>query len=105
MDQFNDEQIKQILNQYAKKRNREKNYYHDNNKDNEEFQIKNRERAKKHYQENKEKKKEKYDNNKEFLKSRQLYYYYRKNDKLDVFQEKYQDKVDLLKKRGIKFEL
>lgn len=103
MEQFNEDQIKHILNQYAKKRNREKNYYHDNNKDNETFQVKNRERAKKHYENNKDKKKEKYENNKDFLRARQLYYYYKKNDKLDAFKEKYEDKCEILRLKGIKF--
>tara|TARA_Y100001936_G_C15850367_1_gene546882 strand:+ start:476 stop:787 length:312 start_codon:yes stop_codon:yes gene_type:complete len=102
MEQFNEDQIKQILNQYAKKRNREKNYYHDVNKNNEEFQKKNRERAKKHYETNKEKKKESYETNKEFLRARQLYYYYKKIDNLEKMKEKYPEKCEILVKKGIK---
>lgn len=104
MENFNDEQIKSILNQYAKKRNREKNYYHDVNKNNEDFQKKNRERAKKHYENNKDTKKEKYENNKEFLKARQLYYYYKKTDKLNILKDKYPDKAEILNKKGITWE-
>ena len=40
MEEFNEEEIKKILNLYATKRNREKNYYKDKNKNNEEFQKK-----------------------------------------------------------------
>jgi hypothetical protein len=98
---FNDDEIKKILNQYAKKRNREKMYYKQVKKDDVEFQKLNRERAKKHYENNKEKKAEKYQNNKDFIKTRQLYYYYKKNNKVDQMIEKYPEKVELLRNKGI----
>ena len=63
--------------------------------------MKNRERAKEHYNNNKEEKKEKYESDKEFLKSRSLYNYYKKVDKVNKFEEKYPDKVHMLKIRGV----
>ena len=101
MEEFNEEEIKRILNIYAKKRNREKNYYQDKNKNNEEFQKKNRIRAKKHYQENKEKKKLNYEENKELRKNKQLFKYYKKLNRLDDFNKKYPEKSEFLKLKGI----
>jgi len=44
-----DEQINRILTNYKNKRIRENKYYHEVSKNDEEFKIKNRERAKNHY--------------------------------------------------------
>ena len=102
--EFNDEEVKKILNNYAKKRNREKMYYTQVKKDDVEYQKLNRERAKKHYENNKEKKKERYENDKEFMKTRQLYYYYKKHDKLEQMKNKYPEKIELLKNKGISIQ-
>tara|TARA_R110000744_G_scaffold13144_6_gene38529 strand:+ start:447 stop:755 length:309 start_codon:yes stop_codon:yes gene_type:complete len=95
MEQLSDERIKSIVNQYERKRDKEKARYI-MLKDTDEFKSKNRERANNHYQNNKDKKKEKYDNNKDFMNSRSSYYYYKKKDKLDLFKEKYPNKVKTL---------
>ena len=63
------EEISHIIENYKKKRDREKTYYHSVKKTNEEFIQKNRERATKHYAENKDKKLEKYQQNKEFFRA------------------------------------
>jgi len=95
------EQIARVLTNYKNKRIRENKYYHEVTKNKEEFKIKNRERAKLHYDNGyKEKKKEKYSNNKEFLKNKSLYNYYKKNDKLDIFKDKHKDKYDMLSDKG-----
>jgi len=95
------EQIARVLTNYKNKRIRENKYYHEVTKNKEEFKIKNRERAKLHYDNGyKEKKKEKYSNNKEFLKNKALYNYYKKNDKLDIFKDKHKDKYDMLSDKG-----
>ena len=65
-------------------------------KDNEDFKIKNRERAKNHYNNNKEIKLQKYQDNKEVMNAKSTYYYYKKNNKLDIFKEKKMDKYELL---------
>jgi hypothetical protein len=44
---FDDDQINKIINQYKKTRERERKYYHEVKKNNEDFVNKNRERAKK----------------------------------------------------------
>jgi len=93
------ERIKKILIQYEKKRAREKERYL-LIKDTEDFKFKNRQRAKNHYEKNKQIKKEKYDLDKEYLNARSQYYYYKKNNKLDIFAEKYPHKITLLKERN-----
>jgi len=95
------EQIARVLTNYKNKRIRENKYYHEVTKNKEEFKIKNRERAKLHYDNGyKEKKKEKYSNNKDILKNKALYNYYKKNDKLDIFKDKHKDKYDMLSDKG-----
>ena len=96
------ERIKKVLEQYERKRKKEKDRYQ-LIKDTEDFKNKNRERARNHYGLNKENKKEKYENDKDFLSARSQYYYYRRNDKLEIFKEKYPNKVELLSQRNIIF--
>lgn len=93
------ERIKKILIQYEKKRTREKERYL-LIKDTEDFKLKNRQRAKNHYDKNKQIKKDKYDNDKEFLNAKSQFYYYKKNNKLDIFEEKYPHKISILKERN-----
>lgn len=93
------ERIKKILIQYEKKRAREKERYL-LIKDTEDFKLKNRQRAKNHYEKNKNAKKEKYDKDKEYLTAKSQYYYYKKNNKLDIFEEKYPHKISILKERN-----
>ena len=90
-------QISKILTNYKNKRIRENKYYHEVSKNKEEFKIKNRERAKLHYQNGyKEKRKINYENNKQLLSSKSLYNYYKRNDKIDIFKNKHKDKYDML---------
>ena len=98
-----DEQISKIIDQYKKTRERERKYYHEVKKNDEEFVKKNRERAKNHYQLNKEKRGEDYVANKEFFKCKALYYYYKRNDKCESFMEKHSEKVDILNQNNFKF--
>jgi len=100
MEQLSDERIKNIINQYERKRQKEKARY-ELIRNTDEFKNKNRERARNHYQVNKEKKKEKYDNNKVFMNARSSYYYYKKRDKIDLFKEKYPNKVKTLSENNI----
>lgn len=100
-----EEQKEKILNQYIKKRIREKKYYNQHRKNDEEYQKKNRERAKKHYDEKgKNTKKEMYEKNREFLKARQLYYYYKKKDDFVTLKLKHPDKIEILNQNGIKLD-
>ena len=97
-------QIAKVLIDYKKKRERENKYYHEVSKHDEEFKMKNRERAKNHYHtKGKEMKGNQYQDNKEFVKARSLYNYYKKRDNLDTFKEKHQEKCKILAERGINF--
>tara|TARA_R110000782_G_scaffold148703_2_gene241433 strand:- start:39 stop:350 length:312 start_codon:yes stop_codon:yes gene_type:complete len=96
------ERIKKVLEQYEKKRLKEKERYQ-LIKDTDEFKVKNRERASNYYEKNKQNKKDKYDQDKDFLGARSQYYYYKKNERLDIFKEKYPNKVELLSQRNIVF--
>lgn len=100
MYNLTDEQIHKILQTYKNKKQRESEYYHKSQKFNEDFVKKNRARAKKHYDNNKEKKKEKYETNSDILKAKSLLRYYKKLEKVDVFEEKHGEKVKLLKEKG-----
>ena len=94
---YSDEQINKILLTYKNKRERENKYYHDVTKHNEDSKMKNRERAKAHYDRvGKDMKKDNYENNKEMRKAKALYNYYKKNDKIDLFKEKHKEKHDLI---------
>jgi len=92
-------QINKILIQYKNKREREKERY-DQIKDTEEFKNYNRNKAKLHYENNKDMYKERYENKKELVKSRNSYYYYKKNDKIEKFKEKYPERYELLENDG-----
>ena len=96
MVELTNEQIEKILNNYKAKRERENKYYHEVQKNNEEFKIKNRQRAKNHYEKNKEKKKENYESNKLFLQAKSLHNYYKKRENLETFKTKHEEKFNLL---------
>ena len=93
---MNNKQIIKILKAYEQKRDREKQYYQEVKKDNEEFIKKNRERAKNHYNQNKDLRKEKYNKNKELNQIKSLYRYYEKREKVDLFKEKHPEKYTTL---------
>ena len=96
------EQIARVLTNYKNKRIRENKYYHEVTKNKEEFKIKNRERAKAHYDNGyKEKKRDNYTNNKDIIKNKALYNYYKRNDKIEVFKEKHEDKFKMLSEKGL----
>lgn len=97
--EFTESQINKILNDYKNRRIRDKVRY-ETIKDNEEFKIKNRERAKLHYEQNKDKRKEKYIENNDFMKARNSYYYYKKKDKLDDLKIKHPERWRLLLDKG-----
>ncbi len=94
------ERIQKILQQYERKREKEKERYQ-LIKHTEDFKTKNRQRAKMHYENNKNIKKEKYENDKDFLNAKSQYYYYKKTDNLEKFKNKYPHKIELLKTRNL----
>lgn len=97
---LSEQQVQTLINNYKKKREREKKYYHEVLAKNPEYVKKNRDGANTHYHYNKEKKKAQYEKDKEFLRARQLFYHYRKYEMLDKFEEKHPQKVELLRQRG-----
>lgn len=94
------EQIEKILNNYKAKKEREHKYYHAVKKTDEQYILKNRERAKAHYANNKDVKKEKYEADKDFRRAQSLYNYYKKQGTLEKFEEKYPEKMNMVKGRG-----
>lgn len=100
MEMSNDE-IKKIINQYNRKREREKENYHTKLKCDEEWCQRNKERALNYYHQNKDKKKENYKRDKDFINSRSMFNYYKRNNRINEFKDKYPDKCELLKSRGI----
>jgi len=97
--EFTESQINKILSDYKNRRIRDRMRY-ETIKDDTEFKIKNRQRAKLHYEQNKDKRKEKYIENNDLMKARNSYYYYKKKDKLDILQSKYPDRWQLLLDKG-----
>ena len=93
---LDEKQIQNILTNYKNKRIRENKYYHEVVKNKEDFIMKNRARAKAHYEKNKDKKKEKYENNKDLISAKNLYKYYLKKDNVEKFKEKHETKFKML---------
>ena len=91
-----EEQIERILTSYKNKRVKENNYYHEVSKNQDDFKKKNRARAKEHYDKNKDKKKENYQKNKDLISAKNLYNYYQKKDKTEIFKEKHPLKWDMI---------
>ena len=98
---FTNEEINIMMKKYTETKKTQRDYYHNVRKHNEEFKNKNKERATKYYNDNKEKSREKYIKDKEFISSRNLYNYYRKNNKVDVFEKNHKVKYDLLVSRNV----
>ncbi len=98
---YDDDKINKIIELYKKNRQRDKIKYL-KKKDDPEFILQNRLRAKTHYETvYKEKKKENYEKNKVLLQSKSLFRYYKKNEKVEAFRKKYPDKYKLLQDHGI----
>ena len=100
MSELTELEINKIVENYKKQKLREKTKYQ-NVKDNDDFKIKNRERARLHYQNNKAIKKQKYQDHRDILNAKSLLQYYKYNDKVDIFKDKHQDKLEILNKYGI----
>jgi acid phosphatase class B len=93
--EYSDEQIQHILNVYRTQREKDKIKY-EKKKLNPDFVIKNRERAKKHYEKNKEKRVNKYQLNKDLQQAKSSYHYYKRKDNIDKFKEKHPERYNLL---------
>lgn len=100
MDKITDEYIQKLVTDHKKKLQYHRDRYNTIRKHDETFMKKNRDRAKVHYENNKEKKKEYYESNKVLMNAKASYKYYLKNDKVDKFKEKYNDRYELLINSG-----
>ena len=100
MTDITDPKIKSIVEQYERKRMKEKERYQ-RIKETDEFKIQNRERARNHYNKNKEVKKQKYIDNRDFMNARSSYNYYKKINRVEDFKQKYPEKVELLSSLNI----
>lgn len=98
--EYTDDKIKSILNQYKKKRQRENKKYHEELKHNEEWKQVNNEKSKQYYKNNKEAVKMKYINNNEYIKIRNLYRYYLRENRINDFKIKHNEKYEYLKLKG-----
>ena len=97
---FTQDQIEHILSQYKKNIQYNHDRYHNVRKNDEEYQKKNRERAKKHYELNKDKKKEYYKINREELNMKQRYRYYKSKDNVEGYKTKFPDNYKKLVEMG-----
>tara|TARA_R110001592_G_scaffold92299_1_gene269261 strand:+ start:445 stop:789 length:345 start_codon:yes stop_codon:yes gene_type:complete len=99
-DIYDTEKIEKIITLYKKSKARDKAKY-EKKKADPDFVSSNRARAKAHYEANKEVKATEYKNNKEYLKNKSLFNYYRSNDRIDEFREKYPEKCECLINHGV----
>jgi|DEB0MinimDraft_6_1074348.scaffolds.fasta_scaffold16212_3 chemotaxis methyl-accepting protein methylase len=96
MTDFTEDQISDILKNYKTQKDRSREYY-DKVKDTEQFKMKNRARAKKHYDNGYNvKRKDEYKINADVIKAKNLYYYYKKTNQINLFKEKHSDKYEAL---------
>ena len=100
MTDITDPKIKSIVEQYERKRMKEKERYQ-RIKETDEFKTQNRERARNHYNKNKEVKKQKYIDNRDFMNARSSYNYYKRINRVEDFKQKYPEKVELLSSLNI----
>ena len=95
--EYNDDQIKHILNVYKTQREKDKEIYLKRKQD-PEFMEKNRERSRKDYEKNKDNRRCNYQENKELQRSKCSYHYYLKNNNIEKFKEKFPDRFEMLEK-------
>ena len=104
MNNYTEEEIAILVQRYDRKREQEHKRYHEQKKIDPEFIKKNRERAKKHYHKTLPQQRINYQNNKEYYTARGSYYYYKKQDRMNTFIQRYPDRVALLRERGYSIE-
>ena len=100
MEEFNNTDIKKIMDKQKKLAIAHKKYYHEKLKDNQEYQKKARERSRQWYIKNNKKKKEKYEKNKEVTNAKQLYLYHKNKNQSNKFINRYPEKYEMLINKG-----
>jgi len=97
MSDISDIEIQKIVSMYKSQRQKDKERY-EKIKNTEEFKMKNRARAKAHYEKTREIRQQKYINERDTRLAKNSYYYYKRSNNLEVFKEKHPEKYELLKK-------
>ena len=92
---FSEVEIEKILTQYKNKRIKEKERY-EKIKDTVEYRLASRERAKNNYTDTKDLRAEKYQLNKNMIRAKSSFNYYKKQNKIETFIEKYPDRHEIL---------
>ena len=100
---YDNEKIHKIIDLYKKSRARDKLKY-DKRKSDPVYVEQNRQRSRAYYIKNKESKQNEYAQNQDFRKHRSLFNYYKYNDRLDEFMDKYPDRVTFLQEHGFKVQ-
>lgn len=98
--EMSDELIQKILATHKKRKEYERNRYHNVLKHDPDFVEKNRQRAREHYAKNKDKKREKYAKGRDIENARSNYRYYVRLGRQNEFQSKQPLKYELLVKAG-----
>jgi len=99
MSNMSDIEIKKIVSLYKNQREKDKERY-SRIKDTEDFKLKNRARAKAHYEKTKEIRQQRYKDERDTRLAKNTYYYYKRVDKMDLFKDKHSEKYEILKKCG-----
>ncbi len=100
MDSMTDEKIQKIISVYKKQRDRDKKRY-DVRKNDPVFMEKNRERARLYHQNHRNSRKQHYEKNIEYVKARNLLNYYKANNRIEEFKNKYPKRIELLSQYGV----
>ena len=96
MNHYSEQDINHILTVYKNRKDSYKTWYN-KIKDTDEFKMKNRLRAKKHYINGyKEKKAENYTEQLQLNRAKNSFRYYKNNNRIDEYKEKYPDRYELL---------
>jgi len=99
MSEMSDIEIQKIVSMYKSQRQKDRERY-EKIKDTEEFKLKNRARAKAHYEKTKAIRQERYQNERDMRLAKNSYYYYKRNNNIELFKEKHNEKYELLKSCG-----
>ena len=88
---YTDNQIKKVMDNYEKIKEYKRVYYNKKYHESPEVREKQRQASKRYFDKNKDKEKDRYKNNGDLMRARQKYNYYKKQDRLEYYSEKYSD--------------
>tara|TARA_R100001086_G_scaffold169702_3_gene92461 strand:+ start:648 stop:998 length:351 start_codon:yes stop_codon:yes gene_type:complete len=99
-----DIQIQKIIKQYQNKRHRENEKYQNELRHDKDWMKQNTEKSKEYYYKNCENIKMKYQDNKEYIKCRNLFHYYKNNNKVEDYISKFPEKLIILDDNGFDYK-